>query len=348
MKERKAGRRGLRRTDIMIHGILVALLFLTMVPFAFVINNSMRTNSEIYRDFFGLPGAVKDSVRFSWYRVTGQTDQIQMRIAEPVAAVAAETSAEELEVADEGARGVNWVTRPLEYSEAIARNEATLTRGYRFAWKQLRPYMLNTIVVAAATVFGVLLLGSITGYVFSRYRFRGRGVLFAVLLSIIMVPPVLTLVPSFLLVKELNLLNSYWVLILPYVAGGQIVAIFLFKSFFDGLPEELFEAARIEGAGHFALYWHIVLPLSRQIAAVVAIITILGVWNNFIWPFITNTDSSYHVMASGLFLMSDGSVGQYFATMYAGFVISAVPLIILFVYATRPFMKGVTAGALKG
>jgi ABC-type glycerol-3-phosphate transport system permease component len=158
---------------------------------------------------------------------------------------------------------------------------------------------------------------------------------------------VLTLVPSFLWVKKLHLINSYWVLILPYVAGGQIMAIFLFKGFFDGLPSELFESARLDGAGHLRLYWHIVLPLSKQIIAVVAIINTLGSWNNFLWPFITNSDENYHVIASGLFVMSHTSVASNASTMYAAYVIASVPLLILFIYATRPFMAGVTSGAFK-
>jgi ABC-type glycerol-3-phosphate transport system permease component len=160
---------------------------------------------------------------------------------------------------------------------------------------------------------------------------------------------VLTLVPSFLWVKKLGLINSYWVLILPYVAGGQIIAIFLMKGFFDGLPQELFESARLDGAGHFAQYWHIVLPLSRQILAVVVIVNILGTWNNFLWPQIANPDQAYAVVSTGLYLMSQtqSQGGGDASTMFAAYVISAIPLLILFIYATRPFMTGVTSGAFK-
>ncbi|HSI72027.1 MAG TPA: carbohydrate ABC transporter permease, partial [Fimbriimonas sp.] len=151
----------------------------------------------------------------------------------------------------------------------------------------------------------------------------------------------------FLWVKQLGLLNTYWVLILPYIAGGQIFAIFVFKGFFDGLPGELFESARMDGAGHFRQYWHLVLPLSKQIVAVVLIVNVLGTWNNFLWPFITNTDSKYHVISSGLFTMSGSAVASNYASMYAAYILSSIPMLILFLYATKPFMSGVTSGAFK-
>lgn len=338
-----------KRRDIFIHAVLLIFLGLTMLPFVFVVNNSLRSQTEQYRDFFGVPSAAVDALRFTLYRVTGkQADiKVQVRADVPISGAAAGAEAAEEAVAELDSTRTRYELRAMPYAGAMKLLWQSLTRGYKTAWKDLRPYVINTFIVAMATVAGVLLLGSVSGYIFSRYHFAGRGLLFAVLLSIIMIPPVLTLVPAFLLVKKLQLLNSYWVLILPYIAGGQIVAIFLFKSFFDGLPEELFESARLEGAGHFTLYRHIVLPLSAQVAAVVAVMNILGVWNNFMWPFITNTDPKYHVIASGLFLMQDSATGQNFSAMYAAFVLSSIPLVILFVYATRPFLQGVTSGAFK-
>src|SRR3954471_1087751 len=259
-----------RRNHILIHLVLLLVAGMTLVPFAFVVNNSLRTNTEQNHSFFGMPKSV--------------------------------------------------------YLD-----------GYRFAWQTLRPYVVNSLLVCAGTVAGVVLVASISGYVFSRYRFPGHRLLFLAILSFMMIPGVLTLVPSFLWVKKLGLINTYWALILPYVAGGQIIAIFLFKGFFDGLPQELFESARLDGAGHFAQYRHIVLPLSKQIIAVVVIVNILGTWNNFLWPQIANGDSSYAVVSTGLYLMSatQATAAGDASTMFAAYVISAVPLLVLFVYATK-------------
>jgi len=323
-----------KRNDIIIHGVLILLVFLTMVPFVFVVNNSLRSNTEIYHAFFGLPNSVKNIVRFTWYELSDQPDRIQLRIADK-------------EEKEKEVRASDIKLKQLSYREAVGHVWEDMTKGYRYSWGVLRPYMINTIFVCIATMIGVLTIGSISGYIFSRYKFPGSKTLFVIVLSFMMIPHILTLVPSFLLVKRLGLLNSYWVLILPYIAGGQVFAIFLFKSFFDGLPEALFESARLDGAGHLALYWHIVLPLSKQVLAVVMVINILGTWNNFLWPFITNTDKQYHVVASGIYLMGQSQVASNFSTMFAAYLLSSIPLLILFVYATKPFMQGVTSGAFK-
>ena len=265
-----------------LHAVLIVILSLTLLPFAFVVNNSLRTNSEMNHSFFGLPKLGKQ-----------------------------------------------------------------LWDGYAYAWEVLRPYTLNTIFVCLVTVIGVVLVGSVSAYVFSKCRFKGRHTLFMIVLAFMMIPGVLTLVPSFMWVKQLGLLNTHWVLILPYLAGGQVFAMFLFKGFFDGLPGELFESARMDGAGHFKLYWNLVLPLSKSVIAVVAIVNILGTWNNFLWPFITNSDAKYHVVSSGLYLMNGSVVAANYSTMFAAYVLASIPLLVLFLYATKPFMAGVTSGAFK-
>jgi len=322
-----------KKHEIFIHAILIFIVFLTMLPFLFVINNSFRSNSELYHAFFGFPNALKNMARFSWFKATGQKDRIELKIFD--------------EKQSDYMRAVDVKPKKLSYGDAMGRLFDDLTRGYRYCWEYLRPYMLNTFFVCIMTVIGVVALGSISAYIFSRYRFPASRILFIIVLSIMMIPHILTLVPSFLLVKKLGLLNSYWVLILPYIAGGQVFAIFVFKSFFDGLPEELFESARIDGAGHLSLYWNIVLPLSKPVIAVVAIVNILGTWNNFLWPFICNNSPRYYVVASGLFLMGQTQVAANFSTMYSAYILSSIPLLVLFVYATRPFMRGVTSGAFK-
>jgi ABC-type glycerol-3-phosphate transport system permease component len=322
-----------KRQDILLHAVLMAIVFLTMVPFIFVLNNSFRSNMEMYHAFFGFPKNMKDMIRFTWYGATGREDRIELKALD--------------ETVPQDVRASEVAPEHMKYGQAMNYLLGDMTRGYRYCWDYLRPYMLNTFLVCLATVLGVVLIGSISAYVFSRYRFPGHRYLFVIVLSIMMIPHILTLVPGFLLVKKLGLLNSYWVLILPYVAGGQIFSIFVFKSFFDGLPEDLFESARIDGAGHFSIYWNIVLPLSKPVIAVVAVVNILGTWNNFLWPFICNNDPKYHVVASGLFLMGATQVAANMSTMYAAYILSSLPLLILFIYATKPFIKGVTTGAFK-
>lgn len=312
-----------RRSDLPIHAALIAIVAMTLLPFVFVINNSMRRTSEQYHSFFGLPTALADVFRFSWYQISGQTERIEVR-ATPDA--------------------------PLErtsYGAGMKHSWHELSRGFIYCWGIFRPYMLNSLIVSATSALGVVVFASISAYVFSRYRFPGHRVLFLFVLSFMMIPGVLTLVPSFLWVRKLGLLNTHWAMILPYIAGGQIIALFLFKGFFDGLPQELFESARLDGAGHLQQYWHIVLPLSRQIIAVVVIVNVLGTWNNFLWPQVAAGEIP--VVSTGLYLMNSSQrvANADLSTMFAAYVISSIPLLILFVYATKPFMTGVTSGAFK-
>jgi ABC-type glycerol-3-phosphate transport system permease component len=327
-----------RRSDIPIHLCLVAIAALTLLPLFFVVNNTHRRTTEQYHGFFGVPAAVQNVFRFTWLQVSGQSEQIKILILP-----------EQVDGKPQLARAGDVPLTRVSYGRAMRSCWNELTRGFAWAWQIFRPYMINSLIVSLSSAAGVVLVASISAYVFSRYRFPGHRLLFLAILSFMMIPGVLTLVPSFLWVKQLGLINSYWVLILPYVAGGQIMAIFLFKGFFDGLPNELFESARLDGAGHLQQYWHIVLPLSKQIIAVVVIVNILGTWNNFLWPQIANGDARYAVVSTGLYLMSatQGSAAGDVSTMFAAYVISAIPLLILFVYATKPFMTGVTSGAFK-
>lgn len=305
-----------------VYAVLLVFLALTMGPFAFVINSSFRDNVELYYGYFGMPRAFQG--------MGAAAAQLARGGADPVL----------IEQSD-------GETRAVTPREALRHHARQAVLSYTRAWSVIRPYMINSLVVSLGTAAGVLVLASITAFVLSRYRFFGSRILFFFVISTMMFPGVLTLVPSFLLVKQLGLLNSYWGMVLPYVAGGQVFAIFVLKSFFDGLPEDLFEAARIDGAGHLQSYRHIVLPLSKPVLSVVLVMNILGTWNNFLWPFIVNTEGRHHVVASGLYVLATSAYASNMSTLFAAYVLSSIPLLILFVYATRPFIQGVTSGAFK-
>jgi ABC-type glycerol-3-phosphate transport system permease component len=326
-----------KRQDILIHAILISLVALTLLPFFFVVNNSLRTNSELNHSFFGVPHSFTRAISFTWFHLTNQPNRIQLR-----------QELDPTSPAKTAQLAVDQKPQTLPYADAMSRLWTESTQGYRYSWSVLRPYMLNSIIVCVASMIGVVLIGSVTAYIFSRYRFPGSRALFLIILSFMMIPGILTLVPSFLWMKSLGILNTRAVLILPYIAGGQVIAIFLFKSFFDGHPQELFESARLDGANHFRQYVHIVLPLSKQIIAVVIIVNLLWTWNSFLWPFIVNNDTSYYVMAQGLYMMSQQQqVTANQSTMFAAYVLCSLPLLVLFTYATKPFMAGVTSGAFK-
>jgi ABC-type glycerol-3-phosphate transport system permease component len=163
-----------------------------------------------------------------------------------------------------------------------------------------------------------------------------------------MIPGVLTLIPTFLLVKNMGLLNTYWVLILPYIAGGQAFAIFVLRSFIASQPEEIFESARIDGAGEFRIYATITLPMAKPILGTLAILSLLSSWNDYIWPSVTlRTPQLWTISLQLVSFSSQWASLQQYGPMFAGYVIASIPLLILFIFTMRLFIEGLASGAIK-
>lgn len=217
---------------------------------------------------------------------------------------------------------------------------------YAAAGTALWRYLLNTGIVAGVAVPTVVVLSSLAGYSLARLRFPGRDLVYMLVLALLMVPGILTLIPTYALVQQMGLLNTRWALILPYAAGGQVLGIVLCRTFFGGLPEELFEAMRLDGAGEGQIYRHLALPLSLPILATVAIMTMLGIYNDYIWPLVTIGDDALQTFTVGVTRFSGQFDLQYGPTL-AGYVIGSIPLIILFAVGMKAFVKGVVSGALR-
>lgn len=208
-------------------------------------------------------------------------------------------------------------------------------------------FIVNSVIVTFFSVTGIVFLGALSGFIFARFSFPGKRALFYAVIMLMMVPWILTLIPSFIVVKRLHLLNTYWVMILPYISGGQVLAIYIFHSFFKTLPEELFESARMDGAGYFQQFWYIGAAMSRPVIGLVAIISSLAVWNNFIWPLVTTTDENVTVLTVGVMRFS-ASYATNYGELFAGYTIASIPLLLIFLFATKQFMRGISSGALKG
>jgi len=218
--------------------------------------------------------------------------------------------------------------------------------NYREAGEVVIPYIFNSIVVSGATCFGVLVIGALTAYVFASFTFPGREFLYYAILALLMVPGILTLVPSFVVVRNLHLLDTRWALILPWIAGGQVFAIFILRTFYASMPKDLFEAARIDGAGELAIFARIAVPLSKSILGVVAIFNILGTWNDFLWPLITISSQDSYPLVLGLYRFQSAYYTVW-GPLMAGYVIGTIPLIILFAFTSRLFVQGLAAGGIK-
>jgi len=219
--------------------------------------------------------------------------------------------------------------------------------NYIRAWNSISQFVLNSVIVVVLTLVGVLVLSSITAYVFARYNFPGREALFWLVMALLMIPWIISLIPLFVLVvRDLGLKDNYLGLLLPYWAGGQVFAIFVLRTFFASLPEELYESARLDGAGHLRLYWNITLPLSGPILSVIAILNILGTWNDYLWPLLVLTKVKMRTVTIGLTFLRDVTFPQPGVEM-AAYVIASIPMFLLFLATMRTFIRGITAGALK-
>jgi ABC-type glycerol-3-phosphate transport system permease component len=215
------------------------------------------------------------------------------------------------------------------------------------AWSIVKDYLANTLLVAiSSTALGVsCALGG--AYFFARLKMPGARILWALLVLLLMMPTISNLVPLFVLLKHLSLLNSLWALILVSAAGMQALSIFVLRGFVEQIPNDLFEAAEIDGASHFQQFWNVVVPLSGPIVGTFAVTGFLNAWNDFILPLIVMRDSEHYTVSVGLKVL-DGSYLKYWGPMMAGYAISSIPVIFLFVFTMRLFIRGMTEGAVKG
>jgi multiple sugar transport system permease protein len=180
-------------------------------------------------------------------------------------------------------------------------------------------------------------------YAFSRIPFRGRGVLFWIILAGIMIPGQVLIVPLFALMQSFGLVDTYLGIILPQIASP--FAVFIFKQFFDGIPHDYEEAARMDGASRLRVYWQVLLPLARPAVATVAILTFVASWNNFIWPFIVITDTKMMTIPVGLATVQT-SYGIRYAEIMASALLGGLPAVIVFLFFQRQIVEGL-AGGLK-
>lgn len=238
-------------------------------------------------------------------------------------------------------------TLVLQIPPQLIPHHATTT-NYTGAWSsnQFGRYFLNSLIVALVTTAAAVLLSAMMAYAFARFRFPGRRLLFGLLLLALMVPPMMLLIPQFLLAKNLLLLDSLWGLIVFYTGSSLALNTFLLRAFFQDIPYELEEAMVVDGAGPWSRFWKLILPLSRPALATVAIFTFLGSWDEFVWALtIINTPSKRTLpIAIALF---QGQHATSWGLVFAASAIAVGPVIALFAVFQRQFVSGFTAGALK-
>lgn len=208
-------------------------------------------------------------------------------------------------------------------------------------------YFKNTMTILVPTVVGTVVTASLAAFGFSRLRWPGRDMVFGVLMTALMLPYAVTLIPTFLLWAELSLVNTYWPLIVPHWFGGHIFYVFLLRQFFRTIPRELDEAAIIDGANLLQVLWHIIVPLSRPALVTVAIFSGLFVWNDFLGPLIYLNDSRKFTLALGLAEFTGLYRSEWHLLMAAAALVTA-PVVVLFLVAQRYFVEGITLTGING
>ena len=244
------------------------------------------------------------------------------------------------------ASGSPWETIPTDPQFG---NYATAMREVGTEpWRGFLDAMANSIVVTTLVVLGTILSSSLVGTAFARIRFRGRGVMFVIMLATMMLPAQVTMIPLFLVFSRLGWVDTLLPLIVPAFFGSAFF-IFMYRQFVAQLPEALFEAARLDGLGFFSSWWYIAMPLTRPVAAITAVFTFIFTWNDFLMPliYLHSEDRVTLAVALNSFRTQFGGLEDVHLLMALS-VVTMIPCVLLFLAAQKQFIEGLGAGAVKG
>jgi raffinose/stachyose/melibiose transport system permease protein len=224
----------------------------------------------------------------------------------------------------------------------VTTNYSDILQGESF-WQQL----FNSTLVMAATTVGVVILSSMAAFVFARIQFRGRELLYNFMLLGLLFPIAVAILPLYLTLRQANLVDNLWGIILPQIAFDLPFNILILRGFFTQVPLELEEAAAIDGYGSFGFFWRILVPLTRPVLAAVAVLTMVRSWNNFFLPLLVLNNEPLYTLPLGI-MQFQGQYGSDWASVLAFIALSLVPTIGFYLIAERQIVAGLTAGAVKG
>ena len=221
--------------------------------------------------------------------------------------------------------------------------------NYAIAWSGIDQPLLNTVIVAAISILIGVLAAALGAYAFSQLRFRGKSVLFMAYICLLFVPWTLTLIPLFLTVQKLHMFNTWWALILPYSATAQPLLVLIFRGFFDQIPDELLQSARVDGCTESQVLRRVVAPLTRPVLFTGAILVTINVWGDYLWPTIVIQDPHRLTISAGMiqFVNSFGVNLSEGGAVFAAYIIVTAPMFLLVGFSMRYFISGLTEGALK-
>lgn len=245
-----------------------------------------------------------------------------------------------------------WIAALREKGDALA-NPFALPTTLEFAnlaraWTigRFGDYFLNSLIVTIPTVIGVVALSALAGYGVSRFKFAGRNVMFYTLLLGLTVPFQSIMIPLFYQLRDFGLLGTYWAMILPATAFGLPFGVFLMQAFFEDLPHELSDAARVDGCRELRIFWSVMLPLAKPAVSSLVVFQFMLTWNNFLMPLLYLQSEDLRPIPLGL-MFFQGRYTQDVSLLAAGVAIATVPVVVVYLLFQRQFVKGLTAGAVK-
>ena len=227
--------------------------------------------------------------------------------------------------------------------------ETVTLDNYRELFSRLNfpQFFVNSLIVALSVTAANLLVCSMLGYALAKMDFPGKRLLFALVLGVLMVPGMVLFVPQFVLVSNLGLVNTYLGLILPSLAVAGPFGVFLMRQYISGLPDELIEAARIDGAGEFRIFAQVIAPLTKPALATLGILMFLGSWNNFLWPLVVAQTEDKYTLPVALALYSVGQNRTDYGLLMAGAFVVVIPILVVFVLLQRHFVEGIATTGIK-
>ena len=235
----------------------------------------------------------------------------------------------------------------LRFPPTFLPSEPT-TDAYARLFEQLDfpRYFLNSAIIAVAVTVGTLVFCPMLGYALAKLRWHGKRVVMALVLATLMVPAGITLIPNFILMSNLGLVNTYPGLILPFIAGP--FGVFLMRQFMLGVPDELLEAARMDGANEFRVFWSVAMPIATPVLATLGILTFLGSWNSFLYPLVMAQEPGMYTLPVALATFATGQYQADHGMLMAGSVMLVVPVVIVFIIFQRWITEGIATTGLKG
>ena len=219
--------------------------------------------------------------------------------------------------------------------------------NYTIAFEAVKGYLVNSFYLAVLITGLILLVSGITAYVFSAYEFPGKKILFFGIIIVLMIPGILTFIPTYQIVQLLGMNDNHIAVIIPGVAGGQIFTIYVLRGFFEQIPKDITEAARIDGANDVQLIVNVIFPLAMPMLTTMGVLAIIGQWNNYMWPLVTLPSRELWTIPIGIrFLSEAGNIRT--TVQYAAYTLVSIPLIVLFGFTMDKFVEGLSSGAIKG